>query len=116
MNKIKIGNFWIFGNGVVGMTIFPFILLKKSYVDRISKETLDKTINHESIHLKQQSELLCIPFYIWYFTEFCIRAILIGNTDAAYRRICFEQEAYANEHNLEYLKNRKFWSFLAYLK
>ena len=116
MSKIKIGNFWIFSNGVVGMAIFPFVFLRKSYVDRISKETLDKTINHESIHLKQQAELLCIFFYIWYFAEFFIRVVLIGNTDVAYRNICFEKEAYKNEHNLEYLKTRKFWSFLAYLK
>jgi hypothetical protein len=115
MNKIRIGNFWIFGDGVVGMAIFPFVFLKKSYVDRISKETLDRTINHESIHLKQQAELLCIFFYIWYFAEFFIRVILIGNTDAAYRRICFEKEAYDNEHNLEYLKTRKLWSFLKYI-
>jgi hypothetical protein len=115
MNKIKIGNFWIFSDGVVGMAIFPFVFLRKSYVDRISKETLDRTINHESIHLKQQAELLCIFFYIWYFAEFCIRVILIGNTDVAYRRICFEKEAYVNEHNLEYLKTRKFWSFLKYI-
>jgi len=115
MNKIRIGNFWIFGDGVVGMAIFPFVFLKKSYVDIISKSNLDSLINHESIHLKQQAELLCIFFYFWYFAEFCIRVILIGNTDAAYRRICFEKEAYANEHNLEYLKTRKLWSFLKYI-
>ena len=115
MNKIKIGNFWIFSKGVVGMAIFPFVFLKKSYVDRISKETLDRTINHEYIHLKQQAELLCIFFYIWYFVEFCIRCILIGNTDVAYRNICFEKEAYHNENNTEYLKIRKFWSFIKYI-
>jgi hypothetical protein len=116
MKKIKIGNFWIFSNRVIGVTIFPFVFLKKSNVDIISKEMLDITINHESIHLKQQAELLCIFFYIWYFLEYGIRIILTGNTNAAYKRICFEKEAYVNEHNLEYLKNRKFWSFLKYLK
>ena len=116
MKKIKIGNFWIFSKGVVGMAIFPFVFLKKSYVDRISKETLDRTINHESIHLKQQAELLCVFFYIWYFLEYFIRFILIRNSDKAYRNICFEKEAYQNQNNMEYLKTRKLWSFLTYLK
>jgi hypothetical protein len=75
----------------------------------------ERLINHESIHLKQQAELGAIFFYVWYLIEFCIRTVLIGNTDAAYRRICFEKEAYANEENLEYIKTRKFWAFLKYL-
>ncbi|MGK0254765.1 MAG: hypothetical protein ACI9OE_002275, partial [Mariniflexile sp.] len=33
----------------------------------------------------------------------------------AYRNISFEREAYANEMYLDYLKQRKFWSFLKYL-
>ena len=115
MKKIKIGNFWIFSRGVVGMTIFPFVFLKKSYVDRITKSKLDSTINHESIHLKQQAELLVLFFYIWYFTEYFIRFISVRNSDKAYRNICFEREAYQNENDVEYLKTRKFWSFIKYL-
>jgi len=115
MNKIKIGNYWILKKGTDGITLFPFIFLRKSYVDRLADWNLKILINHESIHLKQQTELGIVFFYLWYFLEYCIRVVLIGNTDAAYRKICFEKEAYENERDLEYLSKRKFWAFLKYL-
>ena len=113
---IKIGNYWFLGKRTIGVTIFPFIFLKKSYFDRQSKEVLEKTINHEKIHIHQQIELLVIPFYLWYFTEYFIRLIATGNPDIAYKMISFEQEAYTNENNLEYLSKRKFWAFLKYIR
>jgi hypothetical protein len=113
--KIKIGNYWILGKEINGITLFPFVFLRKSYVDRLADWNLKILINHESIHLKQQAELGVVFFYVWYFLEFCIRVVLIGNTDAAYRRICFEKEAYENERDLEYLSKRKFWAFLKYI-
>ncbi len=91
-----------------GITLWPFILLKPTSP---SKELL----NHEKIHLRQQAELLVIPFYVWYFTEWCFYYIITGNWWRAYYRISFEKEAYANECNLDYLKKRKFWAFLKYL-
>jgi hypothetical protein len=115
MDKIKIGNYWILGKEINGITLFPFVFLRKSYVDMLAQWNLDSLINHESIHLKQQAELGIVFFYVWYFIEYCIRVVLIGNTDAAYRKICFEKEAYENEKDLEYLKTRKFWAFLKYL-
>jgi hypothetical protein len=33
----------------------------------------------------------------------------------AYRNISFEKEAYANEKDLNYVKQRSFWKFLSYL-
>jgi len=92
------------------ITIFPFILLS----DKQSKE--DKVlINHEMIHIRQQLELLIIPFYLWYFIEFFIRYIKTGDRYTAYINISFEKEAYSNEGNLEYNKNKKFWSFFKYI-
>jgi len=32
------------------------------------------------------------------------------------RNIVFEKEAYLMDHDLNYLKNRKFWSFLRFYK
>ena len=115
MDKIKIGNYWILGKEINGMTLFPFVFLRKSYVDMLDSWNLDCLINHESIHLKQQAELGVIFFYVWYFIEYCIKVVLIGNTDATYRKICFEKEAYQNEKDLKYLKTRKFWAFLKYI-
>lgn len=73
-------------------------------------------INHERIHNAQMKELLFIPFYILYVFEWLILLILYRNWNKAYRNISFEREAYANGHNLNYLNNRKPYSFLKYIK
>lgn len=101
---------YIVPKGYAGITIFPFVFLK----NRVLKD--NKTlINHERIHLKQQLELLIIPFYIWYSLEFLYRLITCKNWHRAYRNISFEKEAYLNEKNLQYLNERPFWRFLKYL-
>ena len=82
------------------IAIFPFIFLRS---DANPDETL---INHERIHLRQQLEMLIIPFYIWYLIEFYTKG---------YFNISFEKEAYKNENNLNYLKQRKMFSFVKYL-
>ena len=97
--------------GYNGLTIFPFIIIKSKDL-RFNKVVL----NHEKIHLRQQTELLLIPFYIWYLLEFIIRLIYYGNWHLAYHNISFEREAYGNESNLDYLKQRGFWQFLNHLK
>ncbi|MGS2727691.1 hypothetical protein ACU8DI_13860 [Psychroserpens sp. BH13MA-6] len=96
--------------GYVGMTIFPFILLKDY---RLKKDRV--LMNHERIHLRQQLELLMIPFYVFYVLEFVIRLIHKRNWRLAYSSISFEKEAYSNEKSLDYLKSRPFWSFIKYL-
>lgn len=93
-----------------GMAIFPFIFIKY----RLDKKDLF-FVNHERIHLRQQIEMLFFPFFIWYLFEFFIRLIQYKNSNLAYKNICFEREAYANEKNLEYLKKRSFWKFFKYI-
>ena len=112
---VKIGNWWFLGKNTIGLTLYPFIFLKKSWVDKVSEDRLKKTINHEKIHIYQQLELLIIPFYIWYVLEFVLRLFSLSNFDKAYRNISFEREAYGNEKNEEYLTGRKFWNFRHYL-
>jgi membrane-anchored protein YejM (alkaline phosphatase superfamily) len=73
----------------------------------------DRTIRHESIHMRQMWELLVIGFYLWYLAEWLIRLFMRGN---AYRNISFEREAYANQDNVEYLKQRKLFAWIKYLK
>jgi hypothetical protein len=90
----------------------------------------DVTINHEAIHSKQFIELMILfavvtvfirwwmplfsPlfFYIWYVIEWVIR-LPKGN---AYRNISFEREAYANQGDFSYLKGRKMFNFLKYIR
>lgn len=96
--------------GYRSITIFPFIFL----LNEKDKKNA-KLVNHESIHLKQQLELLVIPFFIWYGIEFIVRYFQHKNWKRAYRSICFEREAYGNEKDMNYLKKRPFWIFIKYL-
>lgn len=95
--------------GYIGITIFPFMFLKYSVLKGNAI-----LINHEKIHLRQQIELLVIPFFIIYTFEFLFRLIQYKNWNLAYRNISFEREAYKNEKDLDYLKSRSFWMFLNY--
>ena len=102
---------YLIPKGYRGMAVFPFVLVKYDF---------DKTnrvfVNHEKIHLRQQIEMLILPFFIWYVFEFLIRLIQYKNKDLAYRNISFEREAYRNESDLNYLKKRSFFGFLNYIK
>ena len=73
----------------------------------------DITLNHEKIHTAQIKELWYVFFYLWYVTEWLIRLFMKGN---AYRNISFEREAYDNQYDLNYLKNRKRFNFAKYIK
>lgn len=101
---------YLIPKGYRGLAAFPFIFVK-------DKEDGQDTvfINHERIHLRQQLELLVIPFFIWYVLEYLFRLIQYRKAHLAYRNISFEREAYANEAHLEYLTNRPIFGFLKYL-
>ncbi|MCO6148256.1 hypothetical protein [Flavobacterium sp. NRK1] len=107
---IVIASKYLIPKGYTAITLFPFIFIK----DESMKNNI-LLINHERIHLRQQAELLIIPFYIWYVIEYFILLLVYHNKTQAYRNISFEREAYNNEHNLNYLKNRTFWKFLKFL-
>ena len=92
--------------GIRGLTLYPFVIVADSFA---ADDVV--LINHERIHLRQQLELLVIPFYIWYLLAFAYGRIKFGNWYDSYRNICFEKEAYENENNLEYLETRLFWGF-----
>lgn len=78
---------------------------------------IDKyVINHERIHTAQQRELLFVPFYVIYLIEWCIRLAAYRSWKEAYYNISFEREAYANGNDLTYLKRRKCYSWLRYLR
>ena len=101
---------YLIPKGFRGLTVFPFVVLKY----RESKNDLT-LMNHEKIHLRQQLELLILPFFIWYGLEFLIRLLIHRNRHLAYQLISFEREAYGNEKNLDYLEQRSFLRFLNYI-
>ena len=111
---IKIGNWIILGKHTIGMTLYPFIFLKKSFFET-RPDYLELCIRHESIHIEQQKELFVVFFYLWYVTEYLIRLLTSFNPTTAYNNISFEREAYENENDLNYLQTRKRWNFLRYI-
>lgn len=72
-----------------------------------------RVINHERIHTAQMVEMLVVFFYLWYLVEWMVRLLMKGN---AYYNISFEREAYRHEHDLEYLKKRKHFTWLRYMR
>lgn len=99
-----------FYKNYVGLSLWPFIFLKHN---DLKKDAV--LINHEKIHLRQQLELLILPFYILYILEWLLRTILYLNTYRAYQNMSFEREAYHNEKDLNYLDHRRPFSFMNYL-
>lgn len=96
--------------GIQGLTLFPFVLIG----DKNRKSDLI-LLNHERIHLRQQIDLLVLPFYIWYVSELLVRRFQFGSWYLAYRNISFEREAYENEKNFNYLNSRSFGCFWNYI-
>jgi len=76
----------------------------------------DEDILHERIHSRQIVEMLVIFFYPVYFIEWLIRLIQYRDTYLAYRNISFEREAYQGMEDSLYLKKRKIFAFIHYLK
>ena len=95
--------------GFVAINLFGILFARNEYRNKIN----DRTINHESIHTAQIKEMGYIFFYMWYIVEWLIRLFVNSN---AYRNISFEREAFINDDNLNYLKTRKRFSWLKYIK
>ena len=94
----------------MGLSLWPFIILKNRSL--INDDVL---INHEKIHLRQQGELLILPFYFLYLLEWAIRTVRYLDSYKAYQNLSFEREAYMHENQMDYLANRKPFSFIKYL-
>lgn len=99
---------------IAGISLFPFVILRESYLQNLAywKKRKAKTINHETIHFQQQLEMLVIPFYILYILEYLIKFFIFFDIKKAYYNISFEQEAFANDTNLDYLKTRKRYNWV----
>lgn len=123
------------GNYVL-MNVFGIILFSKGdYLNPIN-------LNHEKIHSRQILECAIVAslivlafvlifniscwwfiaslssFYIWYGLEYLIIRIF-GNKDTQsdrYHEVSFEEEAHNNDTNLNYLKTRKPFNWIKYIK
>ena len=77
-------------------------------------ELSDKTKRHETIHFQQQLELLFLPMWVLYGICWLIGLIKYRNGRKAYFQSPFEQEAYDNQDNPDYLAERKRYSWVKY--
>jgi beta-lactamase regulating signal transducer with metallopeptidase domain len=109
------------------INLFGCIFINSHYQQDLDerRSVYEKLIRHESIHSAQGKELLWVFFYLLYVLEWFVRLIQYrkaktkdGKKDfnAAYRNISFEREAYANENDVFYLKNRKRFSAFRYIR
>jgi hypothetical protein len=103
----------ILGKVFIGITIFPFIILRKKF---LTEQLPDVTLSHERTHLAQQLETLIVGFGVIYALHYIFNRIIksMDHLDA-YANICFEREAYDNDSNPEYLSQRKPYTWVKYL-
>ena len=92
---------------VYAITLWPFVFIRDEGNPRV--------INHESIHLKQQKELLLVGFYLLYVIFWVVGIFKYRSTQIAYYEIPFEREAYNHDGDYEYLNNRKLFAWTKYI-
>ena len=101
---------YIVPKGFSGITLYPFIFLREE-----ADKQNTRLLNHERIHLRQQLELLVLPFYILYISEWLLKVCYYRNRHQAYLHLSFEREARQYEHDVNYIKRRKLFSFVRYI-
>ena len=101
------------GDNAMAITFWPFIIIRP---DLKTNPVLDELIRHETIHIRQQLELLLIGSWILYGFEY-FYALYIKKLDKrqAYYYTALEQEAHRNAMNPNYLNERKPYAVLWYL-
>lgn len=108
------------------ITIIKWIFVREEYKCFNRSSIYNKMINHESIHEQQILDFTpkIFPswlrytigstcFYLLYGLEWLFKLIpCLITKKSAYRSLCAEQEAYKNERNFDYIKNRSKLSWL----
>lgn len=97
---------------VGGISLFPFIIMREYKKGTPGGQ---RTVNHETIHFWQTLELGIIPFYLLYILFWLKNLLVYRDLDKAYHEIPFEREAYGNQENLDYIKERKAYAWLWYV-
>ena len=119
--------------GFIAITLWPFVFVRRQAWARFTNNVM----RHERIHGRQQVELLLVgavlavlmalggcgwwsllalPLFLWlYGLEWLLGLACFGDSSAAYRNISFEREAYDNEHDADYLNERRPFAWLRYI-
>lgn len=91
--------------GFLAVNLFGLVFVRRKEWDTMPAAIQRLTLQHEAIHTAQLLELWVLPFYIIYLSEWF--GHLLTDPRHAYRRISFEEEAYAHEMDPDYLNNRQ---------
>lgn len=97
-----------------GYKIFNFFGLL--FVRNTASVVRPHEINHEKIHDAQMKEMLYIFFYLWYGIEYLIVRLFHRKQNDAYHDVSFEEEAYKYQGDFEYLKRRKHFAWVKFLR
>jgi hypothetical protein len=92
---------WIIPERFTAITLCPFGIYYR-------KKMSAATLRHETIHWKQQIEMLVIFFYLWYVIEWIVKLMIYWKK--AYMFISFEIEAYNWTP-----QNRKRYGWIKYI-
>ena len=88
------------------ITLGPFVFSRGVLSERVKR--------HETIHFQQYIETLLIGFLLIYLYDYVRSGFKFGFNREAYLNIRFEQEAYDNDTDVDYLENRKYFAWLEY--
>jgi hypothetical protein len=97
-------------NYYTGLSFFIFIWICKLTKDEI------RLVRHEKIHFLQQVEMLFLFHWILYAFYYIVARAKGHGHYAAYRNNPFELEAYANESDVTYLKTRRVFAWVRYIR
>ena len=98
--------------GYMAINLCGVLFVRNEYRNQVNKVEL----NHERIHSRQIIEMLVLPFYLFYLIEWLFKLAKYRNQRKAYLSISFEREAYRFQSNLNYLKHRKPYAWVKFLR
>lgn len=104
-------------SGYYAITLFGYLVRRKKYKDSLISS---KTWIHENIHHRQSIDFGLgfagyFIFYLLYGLEWLLKLPFFVAGYRIYRSLSFEQEAYKNESNKEYLEQRKRFAWVKYI-
>lgn len=107
----RLGRLVSLGDSAMAITFYPCIFV------RPDTRYHEELIRHETIHIRQQLELLIVGAWLLFLFEY-LYALKIKKFDArqAYYYTTFEQEAHRNAMNPHYLCKRQPYAWVRYLK
>ncbi len=94
-----------------GAAFYPFLFVRRE------EFATPLIINHERIHFRQQIETLFIGLFLLRIIETVYARLVLKLQAPNYNLyLAAEQEAYRNQHDMQYLNGRKWFSLFKYIR